>query len=378
MAPQSSEEFRAFSATAAAFGKRRLRPWLEKTLPDGDPAEVPVLLEEARQIGLLAAAGPGEPGGDTGVWGRQSQAAGPGLSLALLSTIAETCAGVAVCLHQAGLGAALLALDPDPPAGLAVPALTENGLLPSPAGLLPACGTATALETRLWTVNGAHWISGSKSVVLLPPGTKTAAVFAAADEGWALAAVDLAADGVTVRGLGPALGLRAATPVEINFDRASARVLGGRCGAETVLDHLARLWYGQVAIAVGIAAGALAAARAYAVERYQGGTEIIRHPAVGRMLSEAQAALTACRGLLPTSEPQSAQEHAAAAAEAKIAGLPLACRAVTECLQVLGGYGYMEDYGLEKRFRDVHALRAAGGSPAALRQFASALRREEK
>ena len=377
MAQLSSEELNAFRATAVAFGKRRLKPWLERTLPDGDPAEIPALLAEARQIGLLAAAGPDEPGGDTGVWGRQSQA-GPGLSLALLSTVAESCAGIANCLHQAGLGASLLALDPDPPAGLAAPALTENGFLPDHAAVYDPGHGFAAIETRLEAGNGGHRLSGRKSVVLLPPGTKTAAVFARDDEGWALAAADLSASGVSVREVGPALGLTAARPVQLDFERAPARRLGGRCDDETMLDHLARHWYGQVAIAAGTAAGAVAEAVRYASERYQGGTEIIRHPAVAMMLAEAQASVAACRALLPESEPRSALEHAASAAEAKIAGLPLCCRAVTECLQVLGGYGYMEDYGLEKRYRDVHTLRCAGGSPAAIRQFVASLRREEK
>ena len=34
---------------------------------------------------------------------------------------------------------------------------------------------------------------------------------------------------------------------------------------------------------------------------------------------------------------------------------------VTASLQVLGGYGYMADFGLERRFRDAHALRPAIG-----------------
>lgn len=378
MAQLSSDERKAFGETARAFGRRRLRPWLEHGLPDGDPAGLPGLLTELREVGLLAAVGPDEPGGDTGVWGRQSLSDGPALSLSLLAAVAESCAGVAACLHYAGLGASLLGQDPEAPAGLCASALSENGFLPEPAAIgAAACGEA-GIGTRLETGDGGPRLVGHKSVVMLPPGAKTAAVFAADAGGWVLTAVDLAAAGVRLREAGPIMGLRAARPVALDFERAPAKPIGGRCGVETVLDHLARLWFGQLAIAAGAAAGAVNDATRYASERYQGGTEIIRHPAVAGLLSEAQASLAAARALLPESEPQSAQEYALAAAEAKIAGLPLCCRAVTSCMQVMGGYGYMEDYGMEKRYRDVHTLRCLSGSPTVLRQFAASLRREDR
>jgi alkylation response protein AidB-like acyl-CoA dehydrogenase len=43
--------------------------------------------------------------------------------------------------------------------------------------------------------------------------------------------------------------------------------------------------------------------------------------------------------------------------------------AVSDCLQVLGGYGYMEDYGLEKRLRDALVLDGIGGGRDAITLF---------
>ena len=59
----------------------------------------------------------------------------------------------------------------------------------------------------------------------------------------------------------------------------------------------------------------------------------------------------------------------ARAAAAKLAATELAARAVTDSMQVLGGYGYMEDFGMEKRLRDVMVLRTACGPPAYLKQM---------
>jgi alkylation response protein AidB-like acyl-CoA dehydrogenase len=40
---------------------------------------------------------------------------------------------------------------------------------------------------------------------------------------------------------------------------------------------------------------------------------------------------------------------------------------VTDCLQTAGGYGYMEDYGFEKRLRDVSMLKSLHGAPDQLK-----------
>ncbi len=40
----------------------------------------------------------------------------------------------------------------------------------------------------------------------------------------------------------------------------------------------------------------------------------------------------------------------------------LACEATTDGIQILGGYGYMKDYGQEKRYRDARMVQALLGS----------------
>ena len=63
---------------------------------------------------------------------------------------------------------------------------------------------------------------------------------------------------------------------------------------------------------------------------------------------------------------------------AKLAIVEHAHRAVTHCLQTLGGYGYMEDYSFEKRLRDVSTLKSLHGAPDQLKLFLNELARAEE
>ena len=52
-------------------------------------------------------------------------------------------------------------------------------------------------------------------------------------------------------------------------------------------------------------------------------------------------------------------------------------QAVTDCLQVFGGYGYMEEYRMEKRLRDALTLKSLGPRPDDLRLLCGDAAREE-
>jgi hypothetical protein len=63
---------------------------------------------------------------------------------------------------------------------------------------------------------------------------------------------------------------------------------------------------------------------------------------------------------------------------ARLAVVEHAHRAVTDCLQTLGGYGYMEDYRLEKRLRDVATLKSLHGAPDQLRLYLNELGKDRE
>lgn len=139
------------------------------------------------------------------------------------------------------------------------------------------------------------------------------------------------------------LGLRAAAP--------------GPASAGQPLDEsqlpLVRL--GAIAIAAGIARAAQADAERYAAERFQGGDRIGRLAVVRAMLDRSRRRADAAHQLC--GELAAERDIARSAESAYAVATETAVEATTESLQVFGGYGYMVDFGLERRFRDAHALR---------------------
>ena len=139
------------------------------------------------------------------------------------------------------------------------------------------------------------------------------------------------------------LGLRAAAP-----GPASA----GRPLDESQLP-LVRL--GAIAIAAGVARAAQTEAERYAAERFQGGDRIGRLAVVRAMLDRSRHRADSVHQLC--GELAAERDVARWAESAFAVATEAAVEAASEALQVFGGYGYMVDFGLERRFRDAHALR---------------------
>jgi alkylation response protein AidB-like acyl-CoA dehydrogenase len=130
----------------------------------------------------------------------------------------------------------------------------------------------------------------------------------------------------------------------------------------------------QAALGLGIAAGAWEAAARYAGERRQFGATIDTFPEIrGHLLTMEQHVETvgALLWSAATHDPEDsrAMRHAAHAARAALQG----CQVVPRlAVQVLGGYGYIEEYPVEMRMRDGVSLAArAGGSEALLEALSS-------
>jgi alkylation response protein AidB-like acyl-CoA dehydrogenase len=116
-----------------------------------------------------------------------------------------------------------------------------------------------------------------------------------------------------------------------------------------------------ISVALGTAAGSLRTAMAYAEERYQGGTMIVHHHPVDQMLRAMADHIahgeTLRMALLSGPTTPSRRALFTLAFDACEA-------AVSNGVQVLGGYGYMQEYGQEKRMRDTKTLRLLFGPPA--------------
>lgn len=373
----SSGDLAAFTAALARFTEHsRLKQFGPAAAdgPDGDLAAVPALLDEARAMGLLADAAPDDVGADFGVWGGHVLDHGPRLSLSTLAALGESCAGLAAAVHAQGIGC--LALGGSRGRGDAIaPGATVA------AAFVPGYGVALDERTHPDAVGvsaaaGRVHLHGHSPFVWSAGVPDALAVVARDDRGerhgaWAVAVVPADAPGVRIEPAGRRVGLRAMAQLDVAFDRVElapdAIVATGRDAAARLARVVACDWLGLAAIGVGTARAAIREAAAYAATRRQGGQAISGHAAVRLLLAEAAhhvATLTALLDALGDRPLASAGERdlLGAAASARLGIGEHATGAVSNCVQVLGGYGYMDDYGLSKRLRDVSALGARHGS----------------
>ncbi|HEX6316987.1 MAG TPA: acyl-CoA dehydrogenase family protein [Gemmatimonadaceae bacterium] len=164
------------------------------------------------------------------------------------------------------------------------------------------------------------------------------------------------------------LGLRSSPTVQLHFDEMrvpAANLLGdpshGFIYAMQSLEH-GRL--GISAQAIGIARAALEVAVSYAAERRQFGKPIKEFQAIQFKLADMATRVTASRALL----------YAAAAAKdrgepitqfasmSKLMASDTAMSVTTEAIQILGGYGYVTDYPVERYFRDAKVTQIYEGT----------------
>jgi alkylation response protein AidB-like acyl-CoA dehydrogenase len=126
-------------------------------------------------------------------------------------------------------------------------------------------------------------------------------------------------------------------------------------GMSVALGTLQRTRLGAAAQAVGIAQGATEYAAAYARERVAFGKPIAQHQAIAFKLADMEAGTAAARELLykacalaDRDDPQLAKYSSMA----KLVASDNAMRATVEAVQVLGGYGYVSEYPVERMMRD--------------------------
>lgn len=363
-------ELQAFLDTARRFARREVQPLVGTEGRDGDLAGVSDLLGQATDVGLAAGADPEDAGFDHGVWGRACLEDGPGASLEILREIARECAGVAACVHLTGMGALELNGAGKPPAARPAVALLpadlrlELGSLGRPPGAVSLTPKKQALS-----------LSGRLGFVACAPGTDGFVVYAAREGEWARVVLPRNTAGLTVEATGHRTGLSAMELVHLQLDDVKVKK-GWILEPTTPESALSRHLLGLAAIAVGNAEGAIAAARLYAAERYQGGAQIEAHPAVRLLLGESASRIEVGRAVLRSLRTEAVVGLPSAAAIKLRLGQE-GFQAVTDCLQVFGGYGYMEEYRMEKRLRDALTLKSLGPRADDLRLLCGDAVREE-
>ena len=164
------------------------------------------------------------------------------------------------------------------------------------------------------------------------------------------------------------MGMRASTTAQMLF--SSARVgrdhLVGEEGQGFALA-LSALDSGRLGIAAcstGLARAALETAVSYARERRQFGRPIADFQGVSFMLADMATAIAASRSLYldAARRKDAGLDFGPQAAMAKLFASDTAMRVATDAVQVLGGYGYVEDFPAERFFREAKAMQIVEGT----------------
>ncbi len=238
----------------------------------------------------------------------------------------------------------------------------------------PQAGSeAHNLRTRAVLENGQWVLNGAKQFVSNGRRAKLAIVFAVTDpelgkKGLSAFLVPTDTPGFVVERSEHKMGIRASDTCAITLQDCripEANLLGPRGkGLAIALSNLEGGRIGIAAQALGIARAAFEAALGYARERVQFDKPIIEHQSVANLLADMHTRLNAARLLiLHAARLRSADLPCLSeASQAKLYASEMAEFVCSKAMQIHGGYGYLEDYPVERYYRDARITQIYEGS----------------
>ncbi|MEX2540480.1 MAG: acyl-CoA dehydrogenase family protein [Trueperaceae bacterium] len=242
----------------------------------------------------------------------------------------------------------------------------------------PGSGSdAAALSTRAVEQGGGFVLNGSKSFITQGTVAGTYVVLARTDDarpqlgkadGISAFLVDGASSGLLRGRPEEKLGLHSSDTTALTFENLEVpptNMLGRRGAAfSDVTQVLAGGRIGIGAMGIGLGRAALEIAARYALEREQFGRPIASNQGVSFKLAEMATELDAARLLVLKAAAlrDSGRDFGMAAAQAKLKGSVAGVQACDHAIQILGGYGYMREYEVERLWRDARLTRIGEGT----------------
>jgi alkylation response protein AidB-like acyl-CoA dehydrogenase len=290
------------------------------------------------------------------------------LLLIAIEEISKVCAttGLILAVQELGsLGLKLAGSEEQKERWL--PRLASGEWLPAYALTEPGSGSDSAAMRTTARRDGSDYIlDGSKRFITNAGVAGLYTVFAKTDpegghRGISAFVVEADTPGFEVGRIEPKMGIKGSTTGEIFFDdcRLPADYLLGEEGegftiAMRILD---RSRPGVAAQGLGLAQGATDYALEYARSRETFGRPIADHQLIGGMLADMETKCEAARGLLYRcgqliDEGVDGPELTKISAMAKLYCTDVAMDVTTDAVQILGGYGYMQEYPVERMMRD--------------------------
>ncbi|MGD8243647.1 MAG: acyl-CoA dehydrogenase family protein [Anaerolineae bacterium] len=360
-----SEEQQMFRAMFEDFSTNEIAPIAEEI----DHEETPPLkvLQKAARQGFLGATLPEEY-------------FGVGLDFVsyalLVEALARDCMSIAVMLgtHVSLVAMSILDHGDDAQKEAYLPLLAAGGdgrsdvRLGAFALTEPDAGSDTSVLQTQAVLDGEDYVvDGVKTWVANGEIASLFLVFAQALEGTAALLIPAESAGLTVGYREPTLGLRN-VPFNTVYLEGCRVPTGNRLGSEGDGREIAeraqqRMAISLAAAGLGVTADSLEVAAQFATERVQFGVPIAEKQAIQNFVAESAVEMEALRYLTYHGAWQVDQGNDLRfdASVVKVFGAQVARSVTNRMVQVMGGYGYMEDYPLARKYRDARALGIVGG-----------------
>jgi alkylation response protein AidB-like acyl-CoA dehydrogenase len=290
------------------------------------------------------------------------------LTLVLIEELSKICAtsGLIIAAQELGSLGIKLAGAPEQKERF-LPKLASGEWLAAYALTEPDSGSdSAAMRTTARRDGDGYVLDGGKRFITNAGVAHVYVVFAKTDpdaghSGISAFVVEADAPGFSVGRIEPKMGIKGSTTGEVFFDgcRIPATNLLGEEGegfriAMRILD---RSRPGIGAQGLGLAQGATDYALAYARTRETMGKPIGEHQLIAGMLADMETRCEAARGLLykvgqMIDEGDTGPELTRLSAMAKLYCTDTAMAVTTDAVQILGGYGYISEYPVERMMRD--------------------------
>ena len=232
---------------------------------------------------------------------------------------------------------------------------------------------ASALRTTATKDGGDYVINGVKQFITSGQNGDVAIVIAVTDKaagkkGMSAFIVPTANPGYQVARLEDKLGQHSSDTAQINFENCripAANLIGAEGeGYKIALSALEGGRIGIAAQSVGMARAAFECALQYSKERESFGQPIFNHQAVGFRLADCATQIEAARQLIwhAASLRDAGLPCLKEAAMAKLFASEMAERVCSMAIQTLGGYGVVNDFPVERIYRDVRVCQIYEGT----------------